>query len=535
MIAYDVNHDGKADVIASSAHQYGIWWFEQGEAKDGSPVFTRHDLFPDLVSETHALIAADINRDGLTDLVTGKRFWSHGRSEAGSDKPARLYWFEAVAAPTARSPSPRARSTTRAASAPSSSWPTSTATASSTSSPRTRRACSCWNRSALPHKRRSRRRGRRRRRPGRRGPTLRGEYGPNRANNDLLYYHLDVRVDPVKQAISGKNTIRFRMLKDDSQDPARPAGRRSAWTRSSSARTRSSSRGNSGRSSSIFPETLKAGPGLFDRLLLLGEAGHGGEVRRHSHSGRTRQGRPWIYTSCEMQGASVWWPNKDQWRDEVESMDLSVTIPNDLVDVSNGRFVGKKDLGDGTTRWDWHVSYPINNYCVSLNIGHYVHFDDKSGRPHARFLRAAGEPGEGQEAVCAGQGDARSLPALLRRVPVQERRLQADRGAVCGDGASERGDLRQRVCQRLPGARLDGRGDQPAIRLHHHPRERPRVVRQQRQRGRPVGHVDPGGLDDVSRVPVRGIHVRSRRRPEVHERLQVEGAEQEADHRQPRR
>jgi hypothetical protein len=99
MIAYDVNHDGKADVIASSAHQYGIWWFEQGEAKDGSPVFTRHDLFPDLVSETHALIAADINRDGLTDLVTGKRFWSHGRNEAGSDKPPRLYWFEASRGP----------------------------------------------------------------------------------------------------------------------------------------------------------------------------------------------------------------------------------------------------------------------------------------------------------------------------------------------------------------------------------------------------------------------------------------------------
>lgn len=95
MIAYDVNMDGKADVIASSAHQYGIWWFEQGEAKDGSPVFTKHDLFPDLVSETHALIAADLNGDGLKDLVTGKRFWSHGRSEAGSDKPARLYWFEA--------------------------------------------------------------------------------------------------------------------------------------------------------------------------------------------------------------------------------------------------------------------------------------------------------------------------------------------------------------------------------------------------------------------------------------------------------
>jgi hypothetical protein len=95
MIAYDVNGDGKADVIASSAHQYGIWWFEQGPAKGGSPTFTRHDLFPKLVSETHALIAKDLDGDGLKDLVTGKRFWSHGKNEPGSDQPAMLFWFRA--------------------------------------------------------------------------------------------------------------------------------------------------------------------------------------------------------------------------------------------------------------------------------------------------------------------------------------------------------------------------------------------------------------------------------------------------------
>ncbi len=43
---------------------------------------------------------------------------------------------------------------------------------------------------------------------------LRGGNGPYRANNDLLYYHLDVRVDPEKQFLSGKNSIRFKMLKD---------------------------------------------------------------------------------------------------------------------------------------------------------------------------------------------------------------------------------------------------------------------------------------------------------------------------------
>src|SRR6266436_913873 len=47
-----------------------------------------------------------------------------------------------------------------------------------------------------------------------RADILRGEYGPYRANNDLLSYHLDVRVDPEKKFLSGKNTIRFKMLKD---------------------------------------------------------------------------------------------------------------------------------------------------------------------------------------------------------------------------------------------------------------------------------------------------------------------------------
>src|SRR2546427_8709159 len=50
-----------------------------------------------------------------------------------------------------------------------------------------------------------------------RADILRGEYGRYRANNDLLYYHLDVRVEPEKKFLSGKNTIRFKMLQDDSR------------------------------------------------------------------------------------------------------------------------------------------------------------------------------------------------------------------------------------------------------------------------------------------------------------------------------
>src|SRR5262249_27294094 len=204
---------------------------------------------------------------------------------------------------------------------------------------------------------------------------LRGEYGRYRANSDLLYYHLDVRVDPDRKTISGKNTIRFKMLKDDDRIQL-DLHEALAVDRILLGDTKLKFERDSGAVFVDFPETLKAGRVVSIDFYYSGTPAQKGRFGGFTF-GKDPKGRHWIYTSCEMQGASVWWPNKDQWRDKVESMDISVTIPNGLVDVSNGKFVGKKDLGDGYTRWDWHVSYPINNYNVSLNIGAYEHFSDK--------------------------------------------------------------------------------------------------------------------------------------------------------------
>jgi aminopeptidase N len=60
-------------------------------------------------------------------------------------------------------------------------------------------------------------------------------------------------------------------------------------------------------------------------------------------------------------------------------MRIGVAVPNGLMNVSNGRMLGTTDLGDGFTRWDWDVSYPINNYNVALNIGAYAHFAERHG------------------------------------------------------------------------------------------------------------------------------------------------------------
>jgi len=213
--------------------------------------------------------------------------------------------------------------------------------------------------------------------PANRADILRGEYGPYRANNDLLYYHLDVRVDPDKKLISGKNTIRFKMLRDDTRIQLDLYANLSVDKIVLGATPLAYYRDHN-TVLVDFPETLKSGQTYSIDFYYSGTPTQTGRFGGFTF-GTDPAGRPWIFTACEGEGAAIWWPNKDQWRDEVESMEISVAIPNDLVDVSNGRFQGKTDLGDGYTRWDWLVHYPINNYDVSLNIGKYEHFADTLG------------------------------------------------------------------------------------------------------------------------------------------------------------
>lgn len=214
---------------------------------------------------------------------------------------------------------------------------------------------------------------------------LRGEYGRYRANNDLLFYHLDIRVNPEKKFLSGKNTIRFRMLKDDNRiqldlydnlkiDRIELSSLKSTVQSPTPLKYER----DSGAVFVDFPGTLKARRVYEIDFYYSGTPQTIGRFGGFTF-GKDPLNRPWIFTACEGEGASIWWPNKDQWRDEVESMQISVAVPNDLVDVSNGKFIGKTDLGDGYTRWDWLVQYPINNYDVSLNIAKYEHFSDRLG------------------------------------------------------------------------------------------------------------------------------------------------------------
>ena len=119
---------------------------------------------------------------------------------------------------------------------------------------------------------------------------LRGAYGPFRANNDLLYYHLDIRVDPDKKFISGKNTIRFSMLKDGTRIQIDLTEKlnidKILWRR----RRRSSTSATPARSLSISADAAR-GPSLFHRFLLLRPSAGDGPLRRIHLQERCRRAR----------------------------------------------------------------------------------------------------------------------------------------------------------------------------------------------------------------------------------------------------
>lgn len=93
---------------------------------------------------------------------------------------------------------------------------------------------------------------------------------------------------------------------------------------------------------------------------------------------KDENGQHWVGVSCEGIGASLWWPNKDHLSDEPDhGMKIHLTVPENLMAISNGNLEKVSPAEKGFKTWHWKVAYPINNYNVTFYIGNYVHFSDK--------------------------------------------------------------------------------------------------------------------------------------------------------------
>jgi aminopeptidase N len=202
--------------------------------------------------------------------------------------------------------------------------------------------------------------------------TLRGSITPERAWWDLTYYHLEVTPNANDSTLSGSTDVHYRVLKPhqviqiDLQEPLKID---SVFQDGQSLRYQ--------RDGNAYFITLvkNQAKGLFESIKVF-YSGKPTLAKNPPWDGgvqwvRDNQGKNWISTSCQGIGASIWWPCKDHMYDEADSMQISITVPNELYDVSNGKLKSIVQNQNGTRTFNWVVNNPINNYGVNMNIGDY--------------------------------------------------------------------------------------------------------------------------------------------------------------------
>jgi aminopeptidase N len=207
--------------------------------------------------------------------------------------------------------------------------------------------------------------------------SLRGSINTDRIWWDLQRYDLKISVDIQEKKIWGTNTMYYKVLDSrsvlqvDLQEPMR-------LTKASQDHKNLSilKKGNA------YLITLQKNQKInsFEELTLTFEG-----VPKATNSAPWEAGFTWkkdsneidfVATTCQGQGASIWWPCKDHLYDEPDQgMDLHYTVPSHLVAVGNGRLIStEKNTLQNTKTYHWKVLNPINNYGVQLSIGDYLNY-----------------------------------------------------------------------------------------------------------------------------------------------------------------
>ena len=207
--------------------------------------------------------------------------------------------------------------------------------------------------------------------------SLRGSITKERMWWDVLRYDLDIEVDIDNKYIQGKNIMSYKVLDDavrrmqiDLQIPMQIDS-----VLQNGTELKISREGN------VYWIDFPNKPGLnTENAIEIYFQGHPKEAVRAPWDGgfswkKDDLNLPFVATSCQGLGASVWWPNKDHMYDEAESLSISVTVPEGLINVSNGR-LHNVEYFDGKAKYTYEVKNPINNYGVNVNIGNYTSYQE---------------------------------------------------------------------------------------------------------------------------------------------------------------
>lgn len=209
--------------------------------------------------------------------------------------------------------------------------------------------------------------------------SLRGGLRPERTAYNIYYYDLDLNVDITNKFISGSVIIYFEIIdpevnkmqidlfnnmKVNSITDAN--GNQLIYTRDANA---------------IFIERNNLAKKNEKSWIKVDYEGIPTTAKNAPWDGgfvwkKDKNGNPWVAVACQGVGASLWWPCKDDQSDEADSVKISVMVPSGLQVISNGNLRSQSTFED-KVKFEWFVSYPINNYNVSINIGKYVNFNEK--------------------------------------------------------------------------------------------------------------------------------------------------------------
>ncbi len=209
--------------------------------------------------------------------------------------------------------------------------------------------------------------------------SLQGGLRPERTSYDVQRYDLNITIDPEKKYIKGYNDITFKATAATNRIQVDLFSNMNV-----DAITLNTFKTNYKRDNDAvfiaFDKPLEKDKEYTLRFAYSGTPviaknapWDGGFVFTKDDSGK-----PWVGVAVQGTGASLWYPVKDHQSDEPDrGASIKVAVPNGLMDVSNGKFIGSTDLKNGYTRWDWEVKNPINNYDITVNIADYAHFHDE--------------------------------------------------------------------------------------------------------------------------------------------------------------